>query len=417
MSVSSTPAAVVRSRRAVPWTARLARSLVHARLAKLREGSLAIDDFAGRAGFGAPGADLRASLRVVDPAFYPRVAGAGSLGFADAWLRGEWTTEDLTAVLRVFARDVARSGSGHWTHAALARPLTRLGHWLRRNTRAGSRRNIRAHYDLGNDLYALFLDDTMTYSCGIFADPATTLREASIAKLDLACRKLGLAPGMRVLEIGTGWGSFALHAATRYGCHVTTTTISPAQRALALERVRAAGLADRIEVLALDYRDLSGTFDRVVSIEMIEAVGHENLGAYFRACAERLEADGAMLLQAITIPDRDYEAYRSSVDFIQRDVFPGSALPSLGAITGATARHTDLRLAHVESIGLHYAETLRRWRAAFNARLPEVRALGFDERFIRLWNYYLCYCEAGFEECYVDDLQIVLAKPAWRNPA
>lgn len=393
----------------------LARAAVHRRLALMRGGQLVVDDFAGTRLLGAASELPTASLRVLDSRFYSRVALAGSLGFAESYLRGEWTTDDLTNLLRVFARNVSRHHGGRWTHAALARPLARLDHALRANSRRGSRRNIEAHYDLGNAFYALFLDETMTYSCAIFPESATTLREASVHKLDRACRKLGLGPDHRVLEIGTGWGSFAIHAARHYGCSVTTTTISPAQRQLALERVRAAGLSDRIEVLGADYRDLVGTFDRLVSIEMIEAVGHGNLPAYMGACADRLRPNGAMLLQAITIPDRDYEDYRASADFIQRYVFPGSGLPSLGSITSAVAR-TDLRVDHVESIGRHYGETLRRWRAAFTERLPEVRALGFDERFVRLWTYYLCYCEAGFEENYVDDLQIVLAKPGWKAP-
>jgi cyclopropane-fatty-acyl-phospholipid synthase len=394
----------------------LARAAVHRRLAAMRGGQLVVEDFAGTRHLGAASDLPPASFRVHDPRFYRRVALAGSLGFAESYLRGEWTTDDLTHLLRVFARELARHQGGRWTHAALARPLARLAHALRANSRRGSRRNIRAHYDLGNAFYALFLDETMTYSCAIFPEPGSSLRDASAHKLDLVCRKLGLGPNHRVLEIGTGWGSFAIHAARTYGCRVTTTTISEAQRRMALERIRAAGLSDRVEVLGADYRDLSGTFDRLVSIEMIEAVGHANLPAYFRACADRLRPDGAMLLQAITMPDRDYEEYLAAADFIQRYVFPGSSLPSLGSIASAVAG-TDLRVDHVESIGRHYGETLRRWRAAFAARLPEVRALGFDERFVRLWTYYLCYCEAGFEENYVDDLQIVLAKPAWKAPA
>ncbi len=396
--------------------AMLARAAVRGRLAAIRGGQLVVEDFAGTRHLGAASDLPPASLRVHDPRFYRRVALAGSLGLAESYLRGEWTTDDLTNLLRVFARDLARHDGGRWAHAALARPLARLGHALRANSRRGSRRNIHAHYDLGNAFYALFLDETMTYSCAIFPDPATTLHEASVHKLDLVCRKLGLRPNHRVLEIGTGWGSFAIHAARHYGCRVTTTTISAAQRQLAIERVRAADLSDRIEVLGVDYRDLEGAFDRLVSIEMIEAVGHSNLRGYFRGCADRLRPDGAMLLQAITMPDRDYQEYLGSADFIQRYIFPGSSLPSLGSITSAVA-HSDLRIDHVESIGRHYGETLRRWRAVFTSRLPEVRALGFDERFVRLWTYYLCYCEAGFEENYVDDLQIVLAKPAWKAPS
>jgi cyclopropane-fatty-acyl-phospholipid synthase len=416
MIATRLPTVVRPSRREPGLVAPLARAAVLRRLARMPGGQLRVEDFAGTRLLGVASDLPPASLRVLDPGFYGRVAVAGSLGFAESYLRGEWTTDDLTGLLRVFARSVARHHGGQWTHAALVRPFARLAHALRANSRRGSRRNIEAHYDIGNAFYALFLDETMTYSCAIFPEPATTLREASVHKLDRVCRKLGLGPEHRVLEIGTGWGSFAIHAASRYGCRVTTTTISTAQRQLASERVRAAGLSDRVEVIGSDYRDLTGTFDRLVSIEMIEAVGHRNLPAYFRACAQRLGPDGAMLLQAITIPDRDHQDYLASVDFIQRYVFPGSSLPSLGAITSAAAP-TDLRVDHVESIGRHYGETLRRWRAAFTVRLPEVRALGFDERFVRLWTYYLCYCEAGFEERYVDDLQVILAKPRWKAPS
>jgi cyclopropane-fatty-acyl-phospholipid synthase len=396
---------------------RLARALVHRRLEGIRDGRIVVEDSGGTREFGAHSDLPSASIEVRDPCFYRRVATGGSLGFAESYLRGEWRTPDLTALLRVFARAVARNGGGRWTHAALQRPFARLAHALRRNSRRGSRRNIRDHYDLGNDFYALFLDETMTYSCAIFAAPDEPLRDASHRKLDAACRKLGLRPGHRVLEIGSGWGSFALHAARAYGCHVTTTTISGAQHDHVRARVEAEGLADLIDVLSADYRDLRGEFDRLVSIEMIEAVGHGHLPDYFRACAGRLQPDGAMLLQAITIPDRDYAAYLASVDYIQGYVFPGSSLPSLGAIVRAVGDHTDLRVHAVESIGRHYAETLRRWRSAFAARLDDVRGLGFDDRFVRLWTYYLCYCEAGFEEGYVDDLQIVLGRPGWRADA
>ena len=317
-------------------------------------------------------------------------------------------------MLGFFARHVAREGGGRWSSSRAANALARWAHRARANTRRGSRRNIREHYDLGNDFYALFLDDTLTYSCGVFEHPGATMREASIAKLDRICRKLELAGGQRVLEIGTGWGGFALHAAGRYGCHVTTTTISEAQRTEAGRRFAAAGLADRIHLLGVDYRDLGGAYDRVVSIEMIEAVGGANLPAFFAKCAALLKEDGAMAVQAITMPDRDWASYLRAPDFIQRYVFPGSCVPSLGAMLAAAGR-TDLRVVDVESLGPHYAETLRRWRARFLSRLDEVRAQGRSERFLRLWDYYLSYCEAGFEERYVDDLQLVWGRPAWRG--
>lgn len=394
---------------------RFLRGRVLARLAGLRNGALEIADADGvhRIGVGPPpGADVP-RLDAENGAFWSATALGGHLGFAESYLRGEWHADDLPAVLRFFARHLARNGGGGWSSSRLAGLLARLLHGMRTNTRRGSRRNIREHYDLGNDFYALFLDDTLTYSCAFFERPDVPLRDASLAKLELVCRKAGLAPGMHVLEIGTGWGSFALHAARHHGCRVTTTTISAAQREEATRRVAAAGLADRIRILGTDYRDLTGRYDRLVSLEMVEAVGAERLGTYFRKCADLLAPDGAMVLQAITLPDRDWKAYLRSPDFIQRHVFPGSCVPSPGALTRAIAEHTDLRLVDVQSLGPHYAETLRRWRAAFLARRDEARAQGRPERFLRLWDFYLAYCEAGFAEGYVDDLQLLLAKPAW----
>jgi cyclopropane-fatty-acyl-phospholipid synthase len=335
------------------------------------------------------------------------------MGAAEAYLRGWWEADDLTRLLRIFARNRAVLSDLEGGSARVTSPLRRLQHAWRRNTRSGSRRNIAEHYDLGNDFFALFLDDTMTYSCGIYPEPESTLREASIEKLDRACRVLGLRPDHRLLEIGTGWGSLAIHAASRYGCRVTTTTISAEQHELASRRVREAGMEDRVEILRRDYRELRGTYDRLVSIEMIEAVGHEFLDAYFAACSRLLADDGAMLLQAIVMPDEGYEAYLGRVDAIQHFVFPGSCLPSRGSIRSSVDRVSDFRVAGVAEIGDHYVPTLRTWRERFHARLDDVRRLGYPERFIRLWDYYLSYCEAGFAERYVGDVQMLLAKPAF----
>jgi cyclopropane-fatty-acyl-phospholipid synthase len=285
-----------------------------------------------------------------------------------------------------------------------------MRHRLNDNSRRGSRRNIAAHYDLGNDFYRLFLDPTMAYSCGFFAGPDSTLEEASVAKFDRICRKLRLLPGMSLLEIGTGWGGFALHAARHYGCQVTTTTLSQQQHDYALARVRAAGLADRITLLLEDYRELAGQFDRLVSIEMIEAVGHRHLPTFFAVCGKRLKPTGMGLIQAITVPDREYPRYLKTPDFINRYIFPGGCCPSLAALAQAAAT-TDLALVHREELTPHYALTLREWRRAFQERLGEVRALGYDERFIRMWDYYLCYCEGGFAEQFTGLWQLLYAKP------
>ena len=411
-----------RDRRAVspraPRAGGWARALVHRRLGALGAGRLLLRDARGEAAFGAAQGDVEPlRVEVRRPRFFRRVLLGGSLGAAESYIDGDWSTSDLTELLRMFVREIEAADAVEGGAAAAARVLARIGSLARRNTRAGRRRNIGAHYDLGNEFFALFLDETMTYSAGIFESPHATMADASRAKLDRICRKLALSPGDRVVEIGSGWGSFAVHAASRYGCRVTTTTISREQHAFVERLVRERGLADRVEVLCSDYRDLRGTFDKLVSIEMIEAVGHEHLPQYFRVCADLLHERGEALIQAITMPERRYRQYRREIDFIRRHVFPGSCVPSLGAILAAAAGGAggaSLRPAHLEEIGPHYAETLRRWRAAFEARLDAVRGLGFDERFVRLWRFYLAYCEAGFEERYLGDVQLVLRKPGSR---
>jgi cyclopropane-fatty-acyl-phospholipid synthase len=333
------------------------------------------------------------------------------MGAAESYLDGWWITNDLTALVRLFLRNRHIADGFERGIAGLARPLRKLWHALRRNTRRGSRRNIHAHYDLGNEFFAEFLDETLTYSCGIFERPDATLREASEAKYDRICRKLGLHADDHVLEIGTGWGGFALHAAGRYGCRVTTTTISAEQHALATRRIAEAGLADRVTVLAQDYRDLSGTFDKLVSIEMIEAVGHHYYNDFFAKCASLLKRGGAMALQAITIADARYERARREVDFIKRYVFPGSCIPSVSALSRAWTRVTDFRLADVEDITAHYVITLRQWRENFVAHWDRIRDQGFRDEFRRLWEFYFCYCEGGFAERALGDVQLVLVRP------
>ena len=357
------------------------------------------------------------TLRVLDPRFYRHAAFGGSVGAGEAYIRGYWTCDDLTTLIRIMVLNRAtleRMESG-W--ARLHRPAMRLLHWLHRNSKRGSARNIAAHYDLGNALYQLMLDPTMAYSCGIFADEHTTLEQASKAKFDAVCRKLSLGPNERLLEIGTGWGGFAIHAAQNYGCHVTTTTISKEQFDYVRERVDRAGLSSRINLLFEDYRDLQGRYDKLVSIEMIEAVGARYLPTFFRRCSELLEHNGAMLLQAITIQDQLYKRALRSVDYIQRFIFPGSFIPSVTAMLRAISSATDLKLFHLEDIGPHYARTLAQWRRNFFAHLDEVRRLGYPETFVRLWEFYLCYCEVGFAERQLGDVQMLLTKPGCRQPA
>jgi cyclopropane-fatty-acyl-phospholipid synthase len=392
----------------------LARRLIMSRLRELSGGLLTVRDPWGqwRAGEG-PGEHI--VLNVEDPAAYLSIVTGGSLGAANAFMDGKWTCNDLTGLLRLLIRNMSVVDGVETGFARAANAIARLHHKLRANTHTGSRRNIHEHYDLGNGLFSLFLDETMTYSAGIFERDSSTLYEASVAKLDRICRKLDLGPDDHILEIGSGWGSFAIHAAGHYGCRVTTTTISREQFELASERIARAGLGDRIKILLEDYRNLSGRYDKLVSIEMVEAVGNEFLPGYFKKCAELLKDDGAMLLQAITMPDQRYEQYLRSSDFIRRHIFPGSCVPSMGALVNAMGAESDLKPVQVEDIGPHYATTLRLWRDRFNARLEDVRRLGYPERFVRMWNYYLCYCEAGFEERYLGDLQLLLHKSACRQ--
>ena len=389
---------------------KIARQLVLSRLATLREGSLRIREGDQVLDFGVQGSGIDATISVLDPAFYAEIAFNGSVGAGESYMLGHWRSDDLTGLMRLMLRNRDALDAMETGLARLSAPLRTAAHWLHRNTRAGSRRNISAHYDLGNDFFRLFLDETMMYSCALFERPDMSLPEASTAKLDQICRKLALGPQDHVLEIGSGWGGFALHAAGRYGCSVTTTTISPSQFELARERVHAAGLNGRITVLLEDYRDLKGTFDKLVSIEMIEAIGHQYFHEFFRQCASRLVQGGRMLLQSITIADRHYARARDEVDFIKRYIFPGCCIPAVSALAQAMAESSDLRIVHLEDIGPHYATTLARWRENFITNLRHARALGYPDSFNRMWEFYLCYCEAGFAERALGDVQMLLTR-------
>jgi cyclopropane-fatty-acyl-phospholipid synthase len=345
------------------------------------------------------------------------VAFSGGLGAGEAYMAGRWHCDDLTGLARLFLRNPQVLYGLNRGPGRIMALVNKAWHALRRNTVRGSRRNIAAHYDLGNDMFSLFLDDTMMYSCAIFEHPRATLKQASMAKLDRVCRKLELQPGDHLLEIGTGWGGLAIHAARHYGCRVTTTTISGEQYRMTRERVEQAGLGDRITVLCEDYRNLTGEYDKLVSIEMIEAVGHAYFDTYFATCSRLLKPDGLMLLQSITIADQRYAAAKRAVDFIQRYIFPGGCLPSVAVLGDAVARNTDMRIVHLEDIGPHYATTLQRWRERFMARLDAVRKLGYPEEFIRMWEYYLCYCEGGFRERAIGTVQLLLGKPLNRREA
>ena len=394
---------------------RIARWIVLPLLARTRHGTLTILEGERRLHFGErlPGGPA-VVLTVHDGRFY-RSLLSGSLGVAEAYTEEWFDCDDLAELARLAALNMP--ALDRWRRGfrpLIALPQASLG-WLSRNTPRRSRRRIAAHYDIGNELFRLMLDETMTYSCAIFEQEASSLHEAQIAKLDLICRKLELGPQDHVLEIGSGWGGFAIHAASRYGCRVTTTTISDAQRGLAMERICAAGLEDRITVLLQDYRDLEGQFDKLVSIEMIEAVGWQYFDTFFERCASLLAPHGAMLLQAITIDARAYDVEKAKRSFANTHVFPGGCLPSLEVISRSVARVTDMRPVALEDITAHYVRTLRCWRENFVAQLERVRSLGYDGRFQRMWELYLAYCEGGFGGGRIADVQLLLAKPHYRS--
>jgi cyclopropane-fatty-acyl-phospholipid synthase len=399
------------------WLNKLARRIVLSRLETLQAGQIVVCEGEEFRTFGQVTEDfpLTVQLRVLDPKFYSDIAFGGSIGAGEAYMRGYWTCNALTELLRILVknRDVLeKMDSGL---ALLSSPLQKLFHALNRNTRRGSRKNIAAHYDLGNDFYQLWLDSKMMYSCAYFDRPDTSLEDAATEKLDRICRKLNLSAADSVLEIGTGWGGFAIHAARHYGCHVTTTTISREQYEYAKRAVSDAGLEDRITLLLQDYRDLEGSFDKLVSIEMIEAVGHEFHSTYFKKCCELLKPEGQMLLQAITIADQRYDQYKTSVDFIKRYIFPGGCLTSVTDMSRTLTGNTDMRAIHLEDIGPHYATTLRNWRDRFFARIDEVRELGYSDHFIRMWQFYLCYCESAFTERAIGTVQMLIMRPGARR--
>lgn len=383
-------------------------------LAPLREGSLLVRDAFGEQRLGQASGELHATVTIEDPAFYRKVAAQGSVGAGESYIDGDWRCDDLVALVQLLVRNRDLLDGMERGPARVGGWLLRGWNRLRRNSRAGSRRNIAAHYDLGNDFFSLFLSPDLMYSSALFANEQETLETASHRKLDRICQQLQLQPGDRVVEIGTGWGGFALHAAQHYGCHVTTTTISAEQHALAQQRVSEAGLQDRITLLTQDYRDLQGPFDKLVSIEMIEAVGAEYLDTYLATLQRLLKPDGVALLQAITIEDHRYEQARRSVDYIKRFVFPGSFIPSISAIMAAKTRSSDLQLVAQHDFGHSYALTLRAWRQRFLAQRSAVQAQGFDVRFCRLWEFYLAYCEGGFLERSIGVSHLLLARPGYR---
>ncbi len=401
-----------------PLLDRMLRKRMLDMLRGLRDCRITIEEGNGTHVLGTPAGmasdTLVAHVRIHDSSFYRQVGLYGSVGAGEAYMDGLWDCDDLVVLTRILVRNRDRLDAMEGGVARIGCGLLRAWGALMRNTRKGSRRNIAAHYDLGNDLFKLFLDDNLMYSSAIYESEDETIDVASARKLDRICRKLQLGPQHHVLEIGTGWGGFALHAATHSGCRVTTTTISREQHDLARKRIDAAGLGDRVTLLLEDYRDLKGSYDRVVSIEMIEAIGHQYLDSYFRTVNRLLKPDGMALIQAITIEDHRYKQALKAVDFIKRHIFPGSFIPSISVMGSAIGRNSDMKLYNLEDIGPSYALTLRAWRTRFLDRISDVRALGYPERFIRMWVFYLTYCEGGFLERSIGDVQMLLCKPAAR---
>ena len=413
-SPPTTTSSAARAAVAGGWRHSLLRRAVLASLERLEHGRLRIFDGQDEFEFGDDSADV-VTIEGAGPGFWTAVALDGDMGAAESYMNGDLQCSDLTALVRLFIRNRAaleRIDSG----------FARVRHWVRdalrfamRNSRRGSRRNIAAHYDLGNDMFRLFLDSNMMYSSAVFPREDATLEEAARYKNELVCAKLDLCADDHLLEIGTGWGGLAIHAARTSGCRVTTTTVSRRQFELATARVREAGLDDRIDVLLQDYRDLDGQYDKLVSIEMLEAVGHEYYDEYFAKCSELLRSDGLMVLQTITMNEQNYLRARDHVDFIKKYIFPGGCLPSISAITNCLRDVTDMNVAHISDIGRHYERTLQCWRERFEAAHEQIRQLGYDERFVRMWRYYLQYCEAAFAERVIGDAQLVLFKPGNRR--
>lgn len=390
----------------IPRNARIARWLLFRLLSGIREGSLTVREGQQTLHFGDESSALRAEVQILAPGVYWRLLTGGSLAAAESWMEGEWETHQLTPLLQILALNGKVLGRLESGFRLLGNPLERLRHWTRRNYRKQARENISAHYDLGNEFYAHFLDEDLLYSSALFTADDQALSQAQQAKMARLCEQLALTASDHLLEIGTGWGAMAEYAARHYGCRVTTTTLSQEQYTWATERIARAGLQDRVQVLLCDYRDLTGEFDKLVSVEMIEAVGKRYLPDFFRTCQARLRPGGKMAIQAITIQDQRYRDYSKSVDFIQRYIFPGGFLPSITAMSELMTRHTDFVVRNLFDMGPDYARTLAHWRQRFLHAWQDIEKLGFDERFRRMWLYYFGYCEAGFNARTISVVQL-----------
>jgi len=397
------------------WFDRLCRKFTLDFLSQLQHGAITVSEAGVEQHFGDKNAELNTVITVLDPAFYQKLVLAGSVGGGEAYIYGYWRCDNLTALVQIFARNLAVLDKMDSTWARLSRPLLKLLNYRNRNTVSQSKRNIAAHYDLGNAMYQLFLDPSMMYSSAVYPSGTASLADAQQHKLQQICQRLQLTAADHLIEIGTGWGSMAIYAAQHYGCKVTTTTISREQYDYTQARINELGLEQQVTLLFQDYRELEGTFDKLVSIEMIEAVGDDFLDDYFEKCSSLLKPDGIMVLQAITMVDNRYQQYVREVDFIKRYIFPGGCLPSISRMASAVADKTDLVIRQVQDIGFDYARTLKDWCENFMAQRDAVHQLGYDDNFIRLWHFYLCYCEGGFRERATSAVHLVLTKPQNRS--
>lgn len=377
-------------------------------LERLEHGHFVIIDGSEHHEFGDSQSDLKAQMNIFDPRAYAAFSLGGSIGAGESYFNGYWETDNLTNIIRIFAANTDVLDQLDHVLAVLQKPFNWILAKRRENSVRKARENIMAHYDLGNELYKLFLDDTMMYSSGFYEHDDSTLKAASVKKLDMICQRLELKATDRVIEIGTGWGGFAIHAAENYGCHVTTTTISEEQFVFARERIKEKGLEDKITLLKEDYRKLSGKFDKLVSIEMIEAVGLKYYDTYFKKCESLLKPQGKMLIQAITIADKRFDKAARNLDFIQKYIFPGGALPSIEYLAKTVRTAGNLQIRDLQDFGFHYARTLRDWRHQFLNSKPKLMSLNFDETFIRLWEFYLCYCEGAFIERNISVVHLVM---------
>ena len=393
---------------------KLARNIVSHQLAKIHHGQLLITENKKVSVFGARNR-IRADIKVLNPNFYAYILFGGSIGAAESYMRGDWRSKNLTDVIRLMAVNSAAMDSMEGSYKLLLQPLFKIIHYLNKNTVAGSKKNIVRHYDLSNDFFALFLDTSMMYSSAIYANTKMNLEEAAINKIKIICEKLKLKSTDRLVEIGSGWGGFAIYAAQNYGCHVTTTTISEQQFLYVKNKIKQLKLSKKITLVKKDYRQLTGKYNKLVSIEMIEAVGHHFYDTYFSKIASLLTDDGVALIQAITIRDQRYKAALKSVDFIQKYIFPGSTIPSVTSMQESLTRATDMTIFDIQDIGSDYARTLNAWKVKFVANKARIKELGFDAEFMRMWFFYFCYCEGGFKEKVISDIHLHLTKPLYRN--